>query len=88
MPVFRMRIPTLIFALAVFVHRRDNATAQVALGDRHFKIQKTVSDGKTYTHVNALDHEGRKNELARIIGGVELTQATLDYAEEMLKGNG
>ena len=63
--------------------------AQIAaLGDRHFKIQKTVSDGKTYTHVNALDHEGRKNELARIIGGVELTQATLDYAEEMLKGNG
>ncbi len=61
--------------------------AQIAaLGDSHFKIQKNVSDGKTYTHVNRLDHEGRRKELARIIGGVEITRATLDYAEEMLKG--
>ena len=60
--------------------------AQIAaLGDSHFKIQKNVSDGKTYTSVNLLDHEGRVNELARIIGGVEITQTTLDYAEEMLK---
>ncbi len=59
--------------------------AQIAaLGDSHFKIQKNVSDGKTYTSVNLLDHNGRVNELARIIGGVEITQATLDYAEEML----
>ena len=60
--------------------------AQIAaLADTHFKIQKNVSDGKTYTNVNALDHDGRRDELARIIGGVEITQATLDYAEEMLK---
>lgn len=59
--------------------------AQIAaLGDSHFRIQKNVSDGKTYTSVNLLDHNGRVNELARIIGGVEITQATLDYAEEML----
>lgn len=61
--------------------------AQIAaLADSHFKIMKSVSDGKTYTQVSPLDHEGRRNELARIIGGVELTQATLDYAEEMLNG--
>ena len=60
--------------------------AQIAaLADSHFKIQKNVSDGKTYTSVNPLDHDGRRDELARIIGGVEITQATLDYAEEMLK---
>ncbi len=59
--------------------------AQIAsLADTHFKIQKSVSDGKTYTQVAPLDHEGRRNELARIIGGVEMTKATLDYAEEML----
>ena len=59
--------------------------AQIAaLADSHFKIEKSVVDGKTYTQVSRLDHEGRKNELARIIGGVEITQATLDYAEEML----
>ncbi len=59
--------------------------AQIAaLADSHYKIVKSVSDGKTFTNVNVLDHEGRKNELARIIGGVEITKATLDYAEEML----
>lgn len=56
-----------------------------ALADSHYKIAKSVSDGKTYTNVTALDHNGRRDELARIIGGVEITQATLDYAEEMLQ---
>ena len=59
--------------------------AQIAaLADSHFKIAKTVNNGKTYTGVTLLDHEGRRNELARIIGGVEMTKATLDYAEELL----
>lgn len=58
-----------------------------ALADSHFKIKKSVSNGKTYTEVTPLDHEGRRDELARIIGGVEITQATLDYAEEMLHNN-
>ena len=60
--------------------------AQIAaLADHHFKISKQVSDGKTYTGVRELDHNGRRDELARIIGGVEITKATLDYAEEMLQ---
>ncbi len=59
--------------------------AQIAaLADNHFKIAKTVSGGKTYTSVTPLDHDGRRDELARIIGGVEITKATLDYAEELL----
>ncbi len=62
--------------------------AQIAaLADHHFKISKTVSDGKTYTKVSPLDHEGRRDELARIIGGVEMTPATLNYAEELLSQN-
>ena len=62
--------------------------AQIAaLADSHFKIAKSVSDGKTYTEVTPLDHDGRKHELARIIGGVEITQTTLDYAEELLNQN-
>ncbi len=62
--------------------------AQIAaLADSHYKIKKSVSDGKTYTEVTPLTHEGRRDELARIIGGVEITQATLDYAEEMLSKN-
>lgn len=60
--------------------------AQIAaLADHHFKIMKQVVEGKTYTGVTELDHTGRRDELARIIGGVEITKATLDYAEEMLQ---
>lgn len=60
--------------------------AQIAaLADSHFKIQKSVSDGRTFTSVTVLDHDGRRSELARIIGGVEITQATLDYADDMLR---
>lgn len=59
--------------------------AQIAaLADAHFKIAKTVKDAKTYTAVTPLDHDGRRRELARIIGGVEITKATLNYAEELL----
>lgn len=60
--------------------------AQIAaMGNSHFKISKSVKDEKTYTKVQELNHDGRKEELARIIGGTEMTKASLDYAEEMLK---
>ena len=56
--------------------------AQIAaMGNSHFKISKSVRDEKTFTKVEELDHEGRKQELARIIGGTEMTKASLDYAE-------
>ena len=57
------------------------------MADAHFKISKSVTDGKTYTAVTKLNHEGRRDELARIIGGVEITKTTLDYAEELLRQN-
>lgn len=60
--------------------------AQIAaMGNSHFKISKSVRDEKTFTKVEELDHEERKQELARIIGGTEMTKASLDYAEEMLR---
>ncbi len=60
--------------------------AQIAAqADYHFEISKSSKDGKTYTSVTPLDREGRKYELARIIGGGEsVTQTQLDMAEEML----
>ncbi len=59
--------------------------AQIAAqADHHFEISKASRDGKTYTSVTPLDFDGRKRELARIIGGEEITQAQLDMAEEML----
>ena len=59
--------------------------AQIAAqADHHFEISKASHGGKTYTSVTPLDFDGRKRELARIIGGEEITQAQLDMAEEML----
>ena len=56
-----------------------------ALGDTHMLIAKSERDGRTYTTVTPLDFEGRKQELARIIGGTKITQTTLESAAEMLK---
>lgn len=55
-----------------------------AMGDTHMLISKTERDGRTYTTVAPLDLEGRKMELARIIGGANITETTLKSAEEML----
>ncbi|MCL2821505.1 MAG: DNA repair protein RecN [Oscillospiraceae bacterium] len=54
------------------------------MADTHFSISKSVKDGRTYTHVNHLDFEGRKHELARLSGGENITQTTLTSAEEQL----
>ena len=56
-----------------------------ALGDTHLLIDKQERDGRTYTTVTPLDLEGRKRELARIIGGAHITQTTLQSAAEMLR---
>ena len=55
-----------------------------AMADHHLLISKSERDGRTYTSVTPLDHEGRKREIARIIGGAEITDITLRNAEEML----
>ncbi len=60
---------------------------QVAsLADQHFRISK-VTDGKsTRTQVHALGKDERIEELARMLGGVEITRKTLEHAAEMLAG--
>ena len=55
-----------------------------ALADTHLLIAKEERAGRTYTTVEPLDLEGRKRELARIIGGANITETTLKSAEEML----
>ena len=56
-----------------------------ALAHTHLLIAKGERDGRTYTTVTPLDVEGRKKELARIIGGTNITETTLKSAEEMLR---
>lgn len=61
-------------------------SAQIAaFADTHFLIQKDYENERTYTKVTALDFENRKYELARIMGGLQITDALLEGAEEMLK---
>ncbi len=59
-----------------------------ALANTHMLISKSERDGRTYTSVTPLDLEGRKRELARIIGGAKITETTLKSAEEMLSDSG
>lgn len=63
--------------------------AQIAAqGDVHLYISKSVSDGKTYTNIKSLIEEERVSEIARIMGGMEITQLQLESAREMLGNAG
>ncbi len=59
--------------------------AQVAAqGDHHMQVSKQNRDGVTITEVQPLPGEERVKEIARMIGGVEISQQTLAHAEDML----
>ena len=56
-----------------------------AKADSHYKISKKETDGRVVTGVEKLDHNGRVDELARIMGGLNVSDTVLKAAEEMLK---
>ncbi len=58
-----------------------------AMADSHYIIEKNEHDGRTYTQVKYLDRQGRKNELARLHGGDNITELTLASAEEQLEAS-
>jgi DNA repair protein RecN (Recombination protein N) len=59
---------------------------QVAcMADRHYLIYKEAVDDQTKAYVKKLDRESRTLELARMLGGVEVTEKTKQHAEEMLQ---
>lgn len=55
-----------------------------AMADVHFSVEKGEQDGRTYTAVEQLDRQRRKEELARLSGGEKVTEALLRSAGEML----
>lgn len=55
-----------------------------AMADTHFLISKAERNDRTYTSVTPLELEGRKDEIARLIGGAKITENTRKSAEEML----
>jgi DNA repair protein RecN (Recombination protein N) len=54
-------------------------------GIHHFSVAKSVSNGRTRTTISSLSQEDRLKEIARMLGGAEITEATLNHAREMLK---
>ena len=54
------------------------------MADAHFEIKKSVTSGRTFTHIDTLDAEGRKKEIARLSGGENITITTLTSAAEQL----
>lgn len=58
-----------------------------AQGDQHLHIQKQTQGNSTQTQMALLDEKGRVAELARMLGGVKLSDRTLAHAREMLKGS-
>ena len=56
-----------------------------AMADTHFSVQKGEREGRTYTRLERLDRSQRREELARLIGGVSITPSLLESAEELLR---
>lgn len=54
------------------------------LADRHFVIEKHEDGGRTHTDIRVADGDDRVLELARMLGGVEVTATTLRHAREMM----
>lgn len=55
-----------------------------AQAENHFKITKRTDDGRTFTSVDLLSEQGRVEELARIMGGVTVTDSARDYARDLI----
>ena len=55
-----------------------------AMADVHFSVEKGERNGRTYTSVEELDRTHRRQELARLTGGAQITEAMLAGAEELI----
>ena len=56
----------------------------VAIGTHHLRVSKALVNGQTLSSISTLNADERVQELARMLGGVEITQTTLQHAKEML----
>jgi len=57
-----------------------------ALADSHYAVRKEISRGRTSTKVKKLKEQERVEEIARMLGGVKITDKTIRHAEEMVRG--
>lgn len=52
--------------------------------NQHFQVSKSSQSGKTVSHIDALDAKARIEEIARMLGGLEITATTRKHARELL----
>lgn len=57
-----------------------------AMADTHYSVEKGEANGRTYTKVRQLDRAQRKGEIARLTGGIQVSEVMLSGAEELLAG--
>ncbi|MHC1721143.1 MAG: DNA repair protein RecN [Clostridiaceae bacterium] len=55
-----------------------------SMSDKHYHVSKETRNGKTYTEVNILDRAGKEMEIARMIGGSQVTIITIENAKELI----
>lgn len=55
-----------------------------AQGEQHLRVAKSQSNGQTLSTISRLDEEARVEEIARMLGGLEITETTRLHAKEML----
>lgn len=58
-----------------------------SFGDVHLRAEKTVADGRTFSRLVPMDDDEREQEIGRMLGGVEITDATLEHARSMLSAS-
>ena len=58
-----------------------------SFADHHFLIEKEEAAGRTKTLIRLLSEKERANEIARMLSGATLTQASIQHAEQLLKAN-
>lgn len=56
-------------------------------GDTHWLVSKQTRKGHTHSHIQPLNDQQRVQEIARMLGGQQITEATIQHAEEMLTAN-
>ena len=60
-----------------------------ATGDHHWQVMKSGADDnqQVNSRIKVLDESSRIAEIARLLGGVKITEATFEHATEMLRGS-
>ena len=58
-----------------------------AQGQHHLRVVKSSDSDSTETRIETMEGNARRGEIARMLGGIEITRETLAHAEQMLGGS-